>query len=55
MARVLVVQGLQKIVRVNFPIFVDDFNDLGIKFNSEQQLILLETKANVELENVERY
>lgn len=55
MARVLVVQGLQKIVRVNFPIFVDDFNDLGIKFNSEQQLILLETKSNVELENIEKY
>lgn len=55
MARVLVVQGLQKIVRINFPIFVDDFNDLGIKFNSEQQLILLETKSNVELENVEKY
>jgi hypothetical protein len=55
MARVLVVQGLQKIVDINFPIFVDDFNDLGIKFESSQQLILLETKSGVELENAEKY
>ena len=55
MAKVLVVQGLQKIINLNLPIFVDDFNDLGIKFKAKQQLILLETKSNVELESIERY
>lgn len=55
LANISVVLGLQNILNKQCFIFVDDFNDLGVGFKCEQQLILLETKANADLDNLERY
>lgn len=55
LANLLVVVGLQNILGVNLPIFVDDYNSIGESFNTSQQLILLETNPNASLTNVELY
>lgn len=54
LARISVCLGLQNIFNVNLPIFVDDFNDLGVNIGVDQQLILLETNPKNLLE-MERF
>lgn len=55
LANVCLIVGLQNILKVNLPIFVDDYNSIGVTLKPQQQIVMFETTESGEIEGMQKF